>query len=184
MRALIFERNGEPNAMLTLPELSQAIPRASFVTGGDALSPQSKYQRLGCSPSQIGLHHPPVCIPQVLPRFLRLHGSRLEHENARDDLQAIGDAVLHLLKQHGAEDDDGGPQENWEIEVERIVKALQGERKPGIFSVKGGAAGVAPQSVFRRGAPSSPSFRVLKRTTAPGTRLRALIWLRPVPVST
>ena len=44
--------------------------------------------------------HPLVCIPQVLPRFLRLHGSRLEHENARDDLQAVGDAVLHLLKQH------------------------------------------------------------------------------------
>ena len=34
-------------------------------------------------------HHPLVCIPQVLPRFLRLHGSRLEHENARDDLQGL-----------------------------------------------------------------------------------------------
>jgi len=37
---------------------------------------------------------------------------------------------------------------------------------------------------FRCGAPSSLSFRVLKRTTAPGTRLRALIRLRPVPVNT
>jgi hypothetical protein len=40
------------------------------------------------------------------------------------------------------------------------------------------------QSAFRRGTPSSLSFRVLKRTTAPGTRLRALIRLRPVPVNT
>ena len=45
-------------------------------------------------------HHPLVGVPQVLPRLLRLHGPRFEHENARDDLQAIGDAVLHLLKQH------------------------------------------------------------------------------------
>ena len=37
---------------------------------------------------------------------------------------------------------------------------------------------------FQCGAPSSLSFRVLKRTTAPGTRLRALIRLRPVPVNT
>jgi hypothetical protein len=37
---------------------------------------------------------------------------------------------------------------------------------------------------FRCGAPSSLSFRVLKRTTAPGARLRALIRLRPVPVNT
>jgi hypothetical protein len=37
---------------------------------------------------------------------------------------------------------------------------------------------------FRCGAPSSLSFRVLKRTTAPGTRLRALIRVRPVPVNT
>src|SRR6202043_1977754 len=45
-------------------------------------------------------------------------------------------------------------------------------------------AGVTRQSAFRCGAPSSLSFRVLKRTTAPGTRLRALIRLRPVPVKT
>ena len=45
-------------------------------------------------------------------------------------------------------------------------------------------AGVARQSAFRCGAPSFLSFRVLKRTTEPGTRLRALIWLRPVPVNT
>jgi hypothetical protein len=37
---------------------------------------------------------------------------------------------------------------------------------------------------FRCGAPSSLSFRVLKRTTSPGARLRALIRLRPVPVNT
>src|SRR5580704_383416 len=45
-------------------------------------------------------------------------------------------------------------------------------------------AGVTRQSAFRCGAPSPLSFRVLKRTTAPGTRLRALIRLRPVPVNT
>jgi len=43
-------------------------------------------------------HHPLVCVPQVLPRFLRLHGSRLEQENARDDLQAVGDAVLLAIE--------------------------------------------------------------------------------------
>src|SRR5438105_11823981 len=36
-------------------------------------------------------------------------------------------------------------------------------------------AEVTRQSAFRCGAPSPLSFRVLKRTTAPGTRLRALI---------
>jgi hypothetical protein len=45
-------------------------------------------------------------------------------------------------------------------------------------------AGVTRQSAFRCGAASPLSFRVLKRTTAPGTRLRALIRLRPVPVNT
>jgi hypothetical protein len=46
MRALIFERNGEPNAMLTLPELSQAMFSCELCHGRGALSPQSKYQRL------------------------------------------------------------------------------------------------------------------------------------------
>jgi hypothetical protein len=45
-------------------------------------------------------------------------------------------------------------------------------------------AGVTRQSAFRCGSPLSLSFRVLKRTTAPGTRLRVLIRLRPVPVNT
>ncbi len=34
------------------------------------------------------------------PGFLGLHGPRLEQKNAGDDLQAVGDAVLHLLQQH------------------------------------------------------------------------------------
>jgi hypothetical protein len=35
----------------------------------------------------------------------------------------------------GAEDDDGGPQENSEIKVERVVKALQVGRKPGFVQI-------------------------------------------------
>ena len=35
----------------------------------------------------------------------------------------------------GAEDDDGGPQENSEIKVERVVEALQGGRKPGFVQI-------------------------------------------------
>ena len=72
----------------------------------------------------------------------------------------------------------------WRSLVRRGVLEEGLGKQRGIFSVKGSAAGVARQSAFRRGAPSSLSFRVLKRTTAPGTRLRALIRLRPVPVST
>jgi len=37
---------------------------------------------------------------QLQPRFLRLDGSRLDQQDAGDDLQAVGDAVLHLLQQH------------------------------------------------------------------------------------
>ena len=36
----------------------------------------------------------------------------------------------------GAEDDDGGPQENSEIKVERVVEALQGERKPDFIQIR------------------------------------------------
>ena len=35
----------------------------------------------------------------------------------------------------GAEDDDGGPQENSEIKVERVVEALQGGRKPDFIQI-------------------------------------------------
>ncbi len=35
----------------------------------------------------------------------------------------------------GAEDDDGGPQENSEINDERVVNALQGGRKPGFVQI-------------------------------------------------
>ena len=35
----------------------------------------------------------------------------------------------------GAEDDDGGPQENSEIKAERVVKALQGGRKPDFVQI-------------------------------------------------
>ena len=34
-----------------------------------------------------------------------------------------------------AEDDGGGPQENSEIKVERVVKALQGGRQPGFVQI-------------------------------------------------
>ena len=37
---------------------------------------------------------------QLQPRLFRLDGSRLDEENTGDDLQAVGDAVLHLLQQH------------------------------------------------------------------------------------
>ena len=37
---------------------------------------------------------------QLQPRLLRLDGSRLDEKDAGDDLQAVGDAVLHLLQQH------------------------------------------------------------------------------------
>ena len=37
---------------------------------------------------------------QLQPRFLRLDGSRLDQQDTGDDLQAVGDAVLHLLQQH------------------------------------------------------------------------------------
>ncbi len=39
-------------------------------------------------------------VPQVQSRLLRLHRPRLEQENGGDDLQAVCDAVLHLLDQH------------------------------------------------------------------------------------
>jgi len=35
----------------------------------------------------------------------------------------------------GAEDDDGGPQENSEIKVEHVVKALLGGREPGFVQI-------------------------------------------------
>src|SRR5688572_26168521 len=39
-----------------------------------------------------------VCILQVQSRFLRLHGAGLQQEDAGDDLQAVGNAVLHLFQ--------------------------------------------------------------------------------------
>ena len=39
-------------------------------------------------------------ILKMPPRLLRLHGARLEQEDTGDDLQAVGDAVPHLLEQH------------------------------------------------------------------------------------
>ena len=39
-------------------------------------------------------------ILQLQSRLLRLDGPRLDEEDAGDDLQAVGDAVLHLLQQH------------------------------------------------------------------------------------
>ena len=39
-------------------------------------------------------------VPKVHPRLLRLHCSSLEEKNACDDLQAVCNAMLHLLQQH------------------------------------------------------------------------------------
>ena len=43
--------------------------------------------------------HAPVRVLQLQARFLRLHGARLDEKDAGDDLQAVGDAMLHLLQQ-------------------------------------------------------------------------------------
>ena len=45
-------------------------------------------------------HDPAMRVLKVLARFLRSHRPRLQHGNARDDLETIDDAVLHLLEQH------------------------------------------------------------------------------------
>src|ERR1700730_1474437 len=37
---------------------------------------------------------------QMLPGFLRGHGARLQHQDAGDDLKAVGDTVLQLPEQH------------------------------------------------------------------------------------
>ena len=37
---------------------------------------------------------------QLQSRLFRLDSARLDEENAGDDLQTIGDTVLHLLQQH------------------------------------------------------------------------------------
>ena len=39
-------------------------------------------------------------IPKVHPRLLRLHRACLEEKDACDDLQAVCNAMLHLLQQH------------------------------------------------------------------------------------
>ena len=44
--------------------------------------------------------NPLVRVLQLQSRLLRLDGSRLDEEDAGDDLQAVGDAVLHLVQQH------------------------------------------------------------------------------------
>ena len=45
-------------------------------------------------------HDALVGIAQMMASFFGLYGPRLEHENAGDDLKAVGDAVLHLLEQN------------------------------------------------------------------------------------
>ena len=47
-------------------------------------------------------HHPIMGILQVQPTFLRRDRAGLQQQHAGDDLQAIGDPVLHLLQQHPA----------------------------------------------------------------------------------
>ena len=44
-------------------------------------------------------HHPLVRVLQVLARLLRRYGPGLQQEDARDDLEAVGDAVLHFPQQ-------------------------------------------------------------------------------------
>ena len=44
--------------------------------------------------------NPLMRVLQLQPRLLRLDGARLDEQDAGDDLQAVGDAVLHLLQQH------------------------------------------------------------------------------------
>jgi len=38
-------------------------------------------------------------VPKMQPRLLRLHRPRLEQKDARDDLQAVCNTMLHLLQQ-------------------------------------------------------------------------------------
>ena len=44
-------------------------------------------------------HNPLPRLLEMPPRFLGLHRSRFERQDAGNDLQAVGDAVLHLLQQ-------------------------------------------------------------------------------------
>ncbi len=44
-------------------------------------------------------HHPAMRILQVPAGFLRCHGTCLEQQDAGDDLQAVGYAMLHFLQQ-------------------------------------------------------------------------------------
>jgi hypothetical protein len=39
-------------------------------------------------------------VMQMLAGFLRGHGARLQHQDAGDDLKAVGDTVLQLPEQH------------------------------------------------------------------------------------
>ena len=45
-------------------------------------------------------HGPALSVPKVQPRLLRLHRSSFEEKDACDDLQAVCNAMLHLLQQH------------------------------------------------------------------------------------
>ena len=45
-------------------------------------------------------HDPLVSVLQMSARFVRFHGLGLHHNDACDNLQAIGDSVLQLLQQH------------------------------------------------------------------------------------
>ena len=45
-------------------------------------------------------HNSLMRIPKVHPRLLRLHRACLEEKDACDDLQAVRNAMLHLLQQH------------------------------------------------------------------------------------
>ena len=40
-----------------------------------------------------------ISVPKMQPRFFRLHRARLEQKDARDDLQAVCNTMLHLLQQ-------------------------------------------------------------------------------------
>ena len=46
-------------------------------------------------------HDPLMGVLEVPAHFFRLHFSRALHQNAGDDLQAVGDAMLNLAQQHG-----------------------------------------------------------------------------------
>jgi len=44
-------------------------------------------------------HDPVTSVPQMKARFLRGDRPRLQQQNARDQLQAVGNAVFHFLEQ-------------------------------------------------------------------------------------